>query len=56
MKSHNKMQQITKRESIKTFRFHTKTVKKLEKVAKYQNRSINNLVETILLEYLNKQK
>lgn len=43
---------MKKDKTTKTLRIDTETMQALEKHAKDQNRSLNNLIETILIRYV----
>lgn len=43
---------MKKNKTIKTLRIEEKTMRILDQMAKEQNRSLNNLIETILMRFV----
>lgn len=47
---------MKKEKTTKTLRIDSLVIKELEKYAKEQNRSLNNLIETILIRFVEDKK
>lgn len=47
---------MKKAKTTKTLRIHSGAIQALEKCAKEQNRSLNNLIETILIRFVEDKK